>query len=178
MAFFTWKFEQMRKRKVEERKNDKGKRRTSSVIKRTKTNVAQELRFKMSRSKGFRLWSMMINIMYIGVTSKCLEAFICGGTGNRLLADPKVECSSTVHVVAQLFAGLTIVILSVGAPFVFAKVMIKFRDRNRARSKTAIASYGPLYEAYKDEYIWYEVVILAYKLTASICLKLISFSVI
>lgn len=75
---------------------------------------------------------------------------------NYLRADYRILCTDAQRLTLQVYAGVMIVVYPVGIPLLYAVLL--FQHRRVLADETAAESIASLWEAYRPERFYYEVV--------------------
>lgn len=104
-------------------------------------------------------------LVYSSVSSILFQMFACDELDDGkvyLRADYRVECDSPSHRAFQVYAGLMILLYTVGIPALYTGILVKFR----AELKNAVGreesqstkSFSDLWKPYKPSVFYYEVI--------------------
>ena len=105
-------------------------------------------------------------LVYSSVSSTLFKAFACeelADDKNYLRADYRIECDSSTHRALQVYAGLMLMLYTVGIPFFYGVLLFRDRDvlkRDQVdREETArISSTSDLWKPYRPSVFYYEVI--------------------
>ncbi|CAN0280989.1 unnamed protein product, partial [Scytosiphon promiscuus] len=102
-------------------------------------------------------------LVYSSVSSVVFQTFACETLDDGveyLRADYRIYCTDTKHKVMEAYAGLMILVYPVGIPLLYAVLLYQHRDvlSDAHADKTAAQSISSLWESYRPERFYYEVV--------------------
>jgi hypothetical protein len=108
---------------------------------------------------------------YMRVSTALVEVFMPSDPfdGRRYLsADLDAPAYSEEHIATMFCAGLVLVVFTVGAPLSALIVMTHFFRTNRLVEPEIFTMFGFLYAGYKPHFFWWEVIVLARKVAATV----------
>jgi len=85
-----------------------------------------------------------------------------------LSADLDAPAYSPTHITAMFFAGGCIGIFTLGTPLSALIVLVHFHRTDRLADTEIFTMFGFLYAGYKEEYFWWEAVVLFRKVAATV----------
>ncbi|CAN0402109.1 unnamed protein product [Ectocarpus sp. 12 AP-2014] len=102
-------------------------------------------------------------LVYSSVSSMVFQTFACDSLddgNNYLRADYRILCTTSKHLALQVYAGVMVVVYPVGIPLLYAILLFQHRDilANASADKAAAQPIASLWEAYKPERFYYEVI--------------------
>lgn len=105
-------------------------------------------------------------LVYSSVSSTLFKTFACEDLDdgkNYLRADYRIECDASKHKAFQVYAGLMVILYTVGIPFFYGALLFRDRDvleRNQAdREETPrVMSTSDLWKPYRPKVFYYEVI--------------------
>ncbi|CAN0108913.1 unnamed protein product [Ectocarpus sp. 12 AP-2014] len=102
-------------------------------------------------------------LVYSSVSSMVFKTFACDSLddgNNYLRADYRILCSTSKHLALQVYAGVMAVVYPVGIPLLYATLLFKHREIlvSASADKAAAQPISSLWEAYKPERFYYEVI--------------------
>lgn len=115
------------------------------------------------RRKHQRVLLLLTFVVYSSVSSTVFQTFACETLDDDieyLRADYRIHCTSAKHKFFQVYAGIMVLIYPVGIPLLYALLLFQHRNvliQNSA-DKTVAQPIAGLWEAYRSERFYYEVV--------------------
>eukprot|EP00752_Nemacystus_decipiens_P005317 g4823.t1 len=102
-------------------------------------------------------------LIYSSVSSTVFQTFACeklDDGGDYLRADYNIQCTDAKHKSFEVYAGIMIFVYPVGIPLLYAILLFQRRDvlANAGADKTRAQSIVGLWEPYRPERFYYEVV--------------------
>ena len=104
-------------------------------------------------------------LVYSSVSSFLFQMFACDDLedGKRYLrADYRVECDSSQHIAFQVYAGVMILLYTVGIPTLYTSLLFSNRwalkDKDGREESPHIQSFSDLWKPYKPSIFYYEVI--------------------
>ncbi|CBJ29835.1 probable extracellular nuclease [Ectocarpus siliculosus] len=102
-------------------------------------------------------------LVYSSVSSMVFQTFACDSLddgNNYLRADYRILCTTSKHLALQVYAGVMVVVYPVGIPLLYAILLFQHRDilANASADKAGAQPIASLWEAYKPERFYYEVI--------------------
>eukprot|EP00752_Nemacystus_decipiens_P005318 g4824.t1 len=102
-------------------------------------------------------------LIYSSVSSTVFQTFACeklDDGGDYLRADYNIQCTDAKHKSFELYAGIMIFVYPVGIPLLYAILLFQRRDvlAKAGADKTKARSISSLWEPYRPERFYYEVV--------------------
>jgi IPT/TIG domain/Transient receptor potential (TRP) ion channel/Tyrosine-protein kinase ephrin type A/B receptor-like len=118
-----------------------------------------------SRRKFWKLVIFTLFLMYPQVSAACVRFFVCRKIDGTwyLIGDFSLICYDGRWNKYLYFAASMVFIYPVLVPAAFFAIL--WLNRGRLREPSTRIRYGLLYEAYRDEYWWFEMTDMMYKLT-------------
>eukprot|EP00752_Nemacystus_decipiens_P009914 g8846.t1 len=117
-------------------------------------------------NKHMSMVLLLTFLVYSSVSSTLFKTFACEELDDRknyLRADYRIECNSSEHKAFQVYAGLMIVLYTVGIPFLYGVLLFRDRDELQRdqvdRGESArISSTSDLWKPYRPSVFYYEVI--------------------
>ncbi|CAM9790810.1 unnamed protein product [Scytosiphon promiscuus] len=102
-------------------------------------------------------------LVYSSVSSMVFQTFACETLDDGveyLRADYRIHCTDEKHKSFEVYAGFMIVVYPVGIPLLYAILLYQHRDvlSDAGADKTGAQSISSLWEPYRPERFYYEVV--------------------
>ncbi|CAM9479810.1 unnamed protein product [Ectocarpus fasciculatus] len=115
------------------------------------------------RQKHVTVLLFVTFLVYSSVSSMVFQTFACDSLddgNNYLRADYRILCTTAKHLAFQVYAGVMVVVYPVGVPLLYAIMLLQHRAilTNASADKTAAQPIASLWEAYKPERFYYEVI--------------------
>jgi hypothetical protein len=85
-----------------------------------------------------------------------------------LSTDWDVPAYTPEHIATMVFAAITLLIFTVGAPIAALGVLIYMHKKDRLAEPEIFTMFGFLYAGYKPKYFWWESVVLLRKVAATV----------
>jgi hypothetical protein len=116
----------------------------------------------------------VLYFFYFGVTLSSLSFFTCSsqkGTGDLFVRSmPWIRCDGRQAKDLRMSSIPFFVIITAGAPILFASLLFYYRNQLHKRTVTDII--GGLYRCYRKEMFWWELVVLARRLVLALVLRI------
>ncbi|CAM9614990.1 unnamed protein product [Ectocarpus sp. 12 AP-2014] len=102
-------------------------------------------------------------VVYSSVSSTVFQTFACETLDDGieyLRADYRIHCTDTTHEAFEVYAGFMVFVYPVGVPLLYAVLLFRRREAlaNASADKAVAQSIAGLWEPYKPERFYYEVV--------------------
>ncbi|CAN0521707.1 unnamed protein product, partial [Scytosiphon promiscuus] len=105
-------------------------------------------------------------LVYATVSSSVFHTFDCDDldTGSSFIrSDHSLECYTTTHKIFMAYAGVMVAVFPLGIPLCYAFVLYRNRDSLKVEvgseaNTTHVASFRELWEPYRPQVYFYEVV--------------------
>ena len=106
-------------------------------------HAGAEAKLEAAKSRVLRLWCTMLVLFYVPLVSTSSSAFVCSapsGGKSLLMKDTSVDCASPEHTVAQIVAGLVLVVFGLGFPVGLAVLLRRLRATERLHAPGSLAA--------------------------------------
>lgn len=115
------------------------------------------------RHKHLTVLLLVTFLVYSGVSATVFKMFTCDSLddGNDYLrADYGILCTDAKHRALQVYAGVMIMVYPVGIPLLYGVLLFQHRAvlADASADKTAAEPIASLWEAYRPERFYYEVI--------------------
>ena len=102
-------------------------------------------------------------LVYSSVSSMVFQTYACDRLDDDieyLRADYRIQCTDAKHKAFEVYAGIMVFVYPVGIPLLYAVLLFQRRDvlAHAGADKTAAQSVAALWEAYRPECFYYEIV--------------------
>lgn len=102
-------------------------------------------------------------LIYSSVSSTVFQTFACETLDDGveyLRADYRIHCTNAKHKTFQVYAGIMITVYPLGIPLLYAVLLFRRRDvlADPTADKTVAQSIAGLWEPYRPERFYYEIV--------------------
>ncbi|CAM9420392.1 unnamed protein product, partial [Hapterophycus canaliculatus] len=101
-------------------------------------------------------------LVYSSVSSMVFQTFACETLDDieYLRADYRIHCTDAKHKAFEVYAGIMVLVYPVGIPLFYTVLLFQHRDvlANADEDKTVAQPIAGLWEAYRPERFYYEVV--------------------
>ena len=102
-------------------------------------------------------------LVYSSVSSVVFQSFACETLDDGikyLRADYRIHCEDAKHKAFEAYAGIMVLVFPLGIPLLYAILLFQHRDvlADGGADKTVAQSIAGLWEAYRPERFYYEVV--------------------
>eukprot|EP00003_Mantamonas_plastica_P004646 TRINITY_DN1368_c0_g1_i1.p1 TRINITY_DN1368_c0_g1~~TRINITY_DN1368_c0_g1_i1.p1 ORF type:complete len:1172 (+),score=358.31 TRINITY_DN1368_c0_g1_i1:135-3650(+) len=106
---------------------------------------------------------LMMSLLYITMTNKTVEMFSCTQLGNEVVLNisPDIECWTPEHMELVYWAIVSLILWVIGTPLIF--YVIVHRYRHALLMENNLNTFGVLYDRYRQDWYWFEVINLARK---------------
>ena len=132
----------------------------ASHVHRGKTDVLQRI-----DDKHMSMVLLLTFLVYSNVSSVLFKAFACEDLDDDkyyLRADYRIECDSSEHVAYQVYAGIMILVYTVGIPAMYGYLLFRDRDvlktKCRGEDSSRIEAISDLWEPYRSNVFYYELI--------------------
>ena len=108
---------------------------------------------------------------FMKVSTALVEIFMPSDVINGLIylsADWDAIAYSAQHITTMAFAGVCLALFTVGTPATALSVLVYFFRRDRLADNEIFTMFGFLYAGYKEEFFWWEAVVLFRKVAATV----------
>ena len=127
-----------------------------------RNGVATHAREKIRRKHQTALL-LLTFLVYSSVSSTVMQSFACETLDDGieyLRADYRIHCEDAKHKIFEAYAGIMVFVYPLGIPLLYAILLFQRRDilADGDADKTAAQSIAGLWEAYRPERFYYEVV--------------------
>lgn len=115
------------------------------------------------RHKHLSAVLLLLFFVYSSVSSTVFRMFSCDSLDDGeeyLRADYRIMCTDAKHRALQVYAGFMIAVYPVGIPLLFVVLLYRHRDvlSDPTADKTAAESIASLWEPYRPDCFYYEVI--------------------
>ena len=120
------------------------------------------------RHKHLTALLLLTFLVYSSVSSVVFQTFACETLDDGieyLRADYRIHCTNAKHKAFQVYAGFMVVVYPLGIPLLYAvllyqrrDVLAKYDDKRTDADRTVAQPMSGLWEAYRPERFYYEVV--------------------
>ena len=130
-------------------------------------NRVQSEGLKIVQKKHVSMVLLLTFLVYSSVSSTLFKAFACEELEDDkyyLRSDYRIECDSSKHRGFQAYAGVMIVLYTVGIPFLYFCLLFRDRDvlkideATRGEDPPRVTATSSLWETYTPKVYYYEVV--------------------
>lgn len=134
----------------------------ASYVNRGKKDVLQRI-----DDKHMSMVLLLTFLVYSSVSSVLFKAFACEDMDDDkyyLRADYRIECDSSEHASYQLYAGIMIVVYTLGIPAMYCYLLFRDRDvlktsdSSRGLDSSRVEAISDLWEPYRSNVFYYEIV--------------------